>query len=167
MEYNMLKKRLIFLLSLFIASFSLFATAQQEEMLETYIATEQYFIGDSDYLNIEMNDSGNSSISCIDDIYPIGTIIPSSLSPQVFSQIVGEDLANFHGTYYNTWALADGLNVNGSTYTILTNNEYLPNLMAINVEDETVCFFESIMRQSILELYPIIPEDVYFYIRIN
>ena len=63
------------------------------------------------------------------DFAPVGTIISSTLTPEEFAKSISEDLG---GDYRERkWVLADGREVLGTQYAILTNNRPLPDLRGV------------------------------------
>ncbi|HSC95664.1 MAG TPA: hypothetical protein VLC73_11890, partial [Burkholderiales bacterium] len=63
------------------------------------------------------------------DFAPVGTIVSSVLAPAEFATATGEKLGDTLDK--RRWILADGIDVRGTKYAILTDNKPIPNLQGM------------------------------------
>jgi len=101
---------------LFDSKFGSFFTIKASTRLDTLLDNKLSQLG---------NDNVFRSLVSKSDL-PVGTIISSILQPEVFLRALGENI-NFNTTESN-WCLADGRNVVGSTFNLVTSSNNIPDL---------------------------------------
>jgi hypothetical protein len=80
---------------------------------------------------------------------PLGTLIPSLLTPQQFEQLTGISVQDTPDK--SQWVLADGRPVRGSDYAKVTGQPYIPNLVDYRIQDVMVTSGTISHGQSLLK----------------